>query len=94
VGSGRGGGRSLLGRLGGIRGGIGLLFTVDEMPFAVDDASARVGKEFEETTRKVETTPRAPRALVHDGGSGAQSAERDADLFTTRGIWVIVLLNG
>ena len=65
------------------------------MPFTVDNTGRLRGEELEETTRKVETTPRAPRTLVHDGGSGSLSAVRDADLLEAVGtrISATVLLN-
>jgi hypothetical protein len=65
------------------------------VPFTVDNTGRLRGEELEETTRKVETTVRASRTLVHDGRSGSLSAVRDANLLEAVGAGVssTVLLN-
>ena len=87
------GGGGGLGGFGGIRVGIGR--AIDEVPFTVKNTGRFWGKELEETTRKVETTVRASRTLVHNGCNGTLSAERDADLLEAvgAGVSITVLLN-
>lgn len=58
------------------------------MPFTVDNTGRLRGEELEETTGKVETTVRASRTLIHDGGRGGLSAVRDADLLEAVGAGV------
>jgi len=82
-----------LGRFGGIRGGIGPR-AVDEVPFTVENAGRLRGEEPEETTRKVETTVRTSRTLVHNGGNGTLSTVRDADLLEAVGAGVSVTVLG
>jgi hypothetical protein len=64
------------------------------VPFTVENTGRLRGEEIEETTRKVETTVRASRTLVHDGGSGRLSAVRDADRLEAVGAGVSATVLG
>jgi hypothetical protein len=69
------------------RGGCGRGRVTDEVPCTVDDTGTLGGEEGEETTRKVETTIGASRALVRNGGSGGLSVVSHGDLFEAVGTW-------
>ena len=83
-------------RLGGVRGGIGRIPTVSEVPFTIDDTDRLRSEEPEKTARKVETAVGASRALIRNGGNSGLSVVSHTDLLEAVGTGVSAteLLNG
>jgi len=66
-------------------GGSGSRRAVDKVPRAVNHTVSFIGKEVEETTRKVETIFGTPGTFVHDGSSGGLSVVRHGNLLEAVG---------